>query len=244
MTHNSVAKEVINRFYVAWAITLCLGGKHFARWRWRLRRLSRNYCSYILGWDGGRMRIWQGRWDRRADVRNFYSVSKKDRRELARLSVFLLPILIGLQPLTQSARPSNTLHLLHNNTQTHVMMYEQSDALQNTECSSPESLGTFLLGHCLCMCVHLQSYSMCVQLWMSMWPWLIATLERNTLTWVCAQFPVKRSDRAGEMERLPLKWHTVKGIRWMRKVIRDRLFSKINSRKEKEKHPVCDLRTS
>lgn len=36
---------------------------------------------------------------------------------LDRLS-FYYPFLIGLQPLTQSVRPSNTLHLLHNNTQT------------------------------------------------------------------------------------------------------------------------------
>lgn len=31
------------------------------------------------------------------------------------------------------------------------MMYEQSDAVQNTECSSPERLGIL---PCVCVCIH------------------------------------------------------------------------------------------
>ena len=61
-----------------WAITPCLFmGNVLADEWWRLRRLSRNYCSYILGWDGGRRRIWQGWLEHRAGVRIFYSVRKK-----------------------------------------------------------------------------------------------------------------------------------------------------------------------
>lgn len=74
--------------------------------------------------------------------------TKEDCGELA----FYYPILIGLQPLTQSVRPSNTLHRLHNNTQTLLMIYERRDAVQNTECSSPESL-EMLSFVCLCVCV-------------------------------------------------------------------------------------------
>lgn len=98
----------------------------------------------------------------RARGRHFFLIlcAKEDCGELA----FYYPILIGLQPLTQSVRASNALHLLHNNTQTLLMMYEQRDAVQNTECSSPESL-EMLSFVCLCVCVlmHMcRCASMCV----------------------------------------------------------------------------------
>lgn len=73
---------------------------------------------------------------------------------LDRLS-FYYPFLIGLQPLTQSAKPSNTLHLLHNNTQTLLMMYELRDAVQDAHCTCLKSQGILL---CVYMCVCYYAY--------------------------------------------------------------------------------------
>lgn len=68
---------------------------------------------------------------------------------------FYYPFLIGLQPLTQSVRPSNTLHVLHNNTQTLLMMYELRDAVQDTHCTCPKSRGILLRVYIyVCVCYY------------------------------------------------------------------------------------------
>lgn len=63
------------------------------------------------------------------------------------------------------------------------MMYEQRDAVQNTKCSSPESLGI------LCVYAYVRVFlDVCLTL-------THCRLVIYTVTQVCVQFPVKQGDR-------------------------------------------------
>lgn len=111
---------------------------------------------------------------------------------------FYYPILIGLQALTQSVRPSNTLHLLHNNSQTHLIMYEQEDAAQNTEFSSPGSLGILSFIYvcvysCACLLVYVCTFDP-------------DSLHAGDITGECVQFPVKQGDRLHPDRLLLIHW--------------------------------------
>lgn len=126
-----------------------LQGKCFAEWIGK--SLRHDYCFCISGQGSSRRTIWQGQLMCRAGIWIFIQSAKDDCGEVARLSDFWLStVLIRLQTLTESVRPSNTLHLLHNNT----------DSLHNVwaprwqqKVPFPwQSLNAFICG-CLCRCL-------------------------------------------------------------------------------------------